>query len=200
MNEHRTGPVRSAAAREAILDATARLFQGQGYDRLTVEGIAKEAGVGKQTIYRWWPSRGALIAECLIDGRLFPLDFAVPDTGDLMEDVGMWVRRVLSILDAPNGGALLRSLVAAAAEDAGVGEHLSESLGVERYLSERLMIGIRDGQLPQDAPVEQLGQAILGTIIVQALGRIRGHTSPIDQLVRFLLAPAETPGSTRLSP
>lgn len=186
VNEHRSGPVRSTAAREAILDATARLFHNQGYDRLTIEGIAKEAGVGKQTIYRWWPSRGALIGECLAEGRLVPVDFVVPDTGDLTADVETWLGSVLAILDAPEGGALLRSLVAAATEDAGVGAHLSASLGVERYLGERLRGGIRDGQLAPDAPVQQIGRAILGAIIVESLGREEHDPSGILTLVRFL--------------
>src|SRR6478736_9695154 len=108
MNDHRAGPVRSAAAREAILDATARLFHNQGYDRLTIEGIAKEAGVGKQTIYRWWNSRGALIGECLTDGRLFPLDLEAPTTDNLVADVEEWTSRVLSILASHNGESLLR--------------------------------------------------------------------------------------------
>ncbi len=129
VNEHRSGPVRSTAAREAILDATARLFHNQGYDRLTIEGIAKEAKVGKQTIYRWWPSRGALIGECLAEGRLIPVDFVVPDTGDLSADVETWLRSVLSILEKPQGGVLLRSLVAAATEDASVGAHLGRASG-----------------------------------------------------------------------
>lgn len=180
--------MRSTAAREAILDATARLFHNQGYDRLTIEGIAKEAGVGKQTIYRWWPSRGALIGECLVEGRLIPIDFVVPDTGDLADDVETWLRSVLSILEAPEGGALLRSLVAAATEDAGVGAHLGESLGVEKYLAERIRGGIRDGQLAPDAPVEQLGRAILGAIIVESLVRDEHDTDAIVRLTRFLFS------------
>lgn len=181
--------MRSTAAREAILDATAQLFHNKGYDRLTIEGIAKQAGVGKQTIYRWWPSRGALIGECLAEGRLIPVDFVVPDTGDLVADVETWLRSVLSILDAPEGGALLRSLVAAATEDAGVGAHLGESLGVEKYLSERLRGGIRDQQLSPDAPVEQLGRAILGAIIVESLGREEHDAGSVVALIRFLLRP-----------
>ena len=180
--------MRSTAAREAILDATARLFHNQGYDRLTIEGLAKEAGVGKQTIYRWWPSRGALIGECLVEGRLIPVDFVVPDTGDLADDVETWLRSVLSILEAPEGGALLRSLVAAATEDAGVGAHLGESLGVEKYLAERIRGGIRDGQLAPDAPVEQLGRAILGAIIVESLVRDEHDTDAIVRLTRFLFS------------
>jgi len=189
VNEHRTGPVRSAAAREAILAATARLFQRHGYDHLTIEGIAKEAGVGKQTIYRWWPSRGALIADCLVDGRLFSVNFVVPDTGDLLRDVEEWLNSMLAIVDTPDGAAIMRSLVAAAADDTGVGNHLSVSLGVDRELADRLAVGIRDGQLPEGTPVEVLGQAILGAMIMQALGRKNEQTMPMQSLVRFLLRP-----------
>ena len=188
MSEHRAGPVRSAAAREAILAATATIFQREGYDHLTIEGIAKEAGVGKQTIYRWWRSRGALIAECLTDGRLIRLDLEAPSTGDLVADVEEWTSRVLSILESHNGESLLRSLVAAAAEDAEVGDHLSDSLGVELQLTQRLRIGIRDGQLPQDAPVDQLGQAILGAIVLQVLARRSDYGDPLRRLIRFILA------------
>lgn len=188
VNEHRSGPVRSLIAREAILDATARLFHNHGYDRLTIEGIAKEAGVGKQTIYRWWPSRGALIAECLVEGRLIAVDFGVPDTGDLLADVESWLRTVLALLDEPRGGVLLRSLVAAATEDLAVGEHLGESLGVEKHLGSRLRTGVRAGQLSEDAPVDQLGHAILGAIIVESLGHRDGAPRGVLELVRYLFA------------
>lgn len=191
MNEHRAGPVRSAAAREAILDATARLFHSVGYENLTIEGIAREAGVGKQTIYRWWRSRGALIAECLTDGRLFPLEFDVPDTGDVLADVEGWLDVILSVLEAPNGIALMRSLLAAAAEDREVGDHLGASLGVNRFLAERLSVAVRDGQLAADAPVDQLGDAILGAIIFSSLGSDTAATAQgARDLVRYLLRPA----------
>jgi len=185
-NVHRAGPVRSAAARDAILDATARLFRSEGFEHLTIEGIAREAGVGKQTIYRWWPTRGSLIAECLTDGRLMPLEFEAPYTGDLVADVQSWLGTVLSLLQAPNGATLLRSLVAASAEDSDVGRHLSEGLGVERHLAERLALGIRDGQLPAGAPVDQLGDAILGAIIVHAIGA-RTDLASLLRLVAFML-------------
>src|SRR5688500_4085587 len=113
MNEHRAGPVRIAAAREAILAATAKMYQEAGYEQHASEGIAKEAGVGKQTIDRGWRSRSALIAECLTDGRLFRLDLAAPYTGDLVADVEEWTTRVIAILESHNGESLLRSLVAA---------------------------------------------------------------------------------------
>ncbi|SDS96734.1 TetR/AcrR family transcriptional regulator [Microterricola viridarii] len=190
MNQHRNGPVRSAAAREAVLAATTRLFHEQGYDKLTIEGIAREAGVGKQTIYRWWSSRGAVIADCLAEGRLFPVEFEVPDSGQLLPDIEHWLSTVLAVLDARNGGELVRSLVAAAAEDPAVGTSLSERLGVERSLAARLERAVHDGQLPANAPIDQIGESILGAIIVRALSRQSDSGEPLRRLVRFLFAPS----------
>ncbi|NQX26103.1 TetR/AcrR family transcriptional regulator [Microbacteriaceae bacterium VKM Ac-2854] len=187
MNEPRRGRVRSEAAREAILTATTRIVHAHGYDHLTIEGVAKEAGVAKQTIYRWWASRGALIADCLIEGRLLSVDVEVPHTGDLETDIAEWLTTVIAILDAPSGGPLVRSLVAAAAEDENVGERLSAAFGVEGYLAERLSRAIDDGQLDADVPVDQLGQAILGTIIIQTLSRRPVSAAELMLLVHFVL-------------
>ncbi len=90
-----------------------------------------------------------------------------------------------------------RSLVAAAADDADVGVHLSESLGVEQHLSERLRGGIRDGQLPAGAPVAQIGRAILGAIIVESLGREARDPDGVVDLVRYLPRPLSVEGASR---
>ena len=84
---HRQGPVSSEAARVAVLQATSKLFAERGYERLTMEGVASEAGVSKQTIYRWWPSKGAVIAECLLEGNLFTQPLRLPDTGDVRREI-----------------------------------------------------------------------------------------------------------------
>ena len=56
MIKRRIGPLRNERTHQEILEATAQLFALDGYDKLTIEGIAQEARVGKQTIYRWWKS------------------------------------------------------------------------------------------------------------------------------------------------
>ena len=89
--ERRRGAARSEPARVAILTATAKLFAEQGYDHLTMEGIAAEARVGKQTIYRWWRSKSALIADCLIAGLLIPEWLTPANTGSERADLTAWL-------------------------------------------------------------------------------------------------------------
>jgi AcrR family transcriptional regulator len=56
---------RSARAHQAILTATTEMLTEVGYGALTIEGIAARAGVGKTTVYRWWPTKGALVIEAI---------------------------------------------------------------------------------------------------------------------------------------
>jgi AcrR family transcriptional regulator len=59
------GRPRSESARRAILDAATLLAVRDGYTAVTIKGIADAAGVGRQTVYRWWPTRGAVLLEVL---------------------------------------------------------------------------------------------------------------------------------------
>lgn len=138
MAESRGGRVRSETARRSILDATRTLLAEQGYDRLTIDGIVAEAGVGKQTVYRWWPSKSAIVAECF-GGDLF-VDASVPDTGDLRADLGAWLEALARYGSEPANSGLLRGLIAAAADSTDVADRLYAQLtaGVETSLTRRL--------------------------------------------------------------
>jgi len=62
----RAGRPRSAAARDAALKAAAALLAEGGLAKLTMDGIAARAGIGKRTIYRWWPTKGAVAVEAFL--------------------------------------------------------------------------------------------------------------------------------------
>src|SRR6478672_6817511 len=62
-----TGRRRNEAARQAVLDAALRLLVESKGAPITVEAVARAAGVGKQTLYRWWPSKGAVLLDALTD-------------------------------------------------------------------------------------------------------------------------------------
>jgi len=190
MAEHREGPVRSEAARAAILQATVRLVQDRGYDRLTIEGIAAEAGVGKQTIYRWWPSRAALVADCLLGGLLLRDRFELPNTGNLRDDLVAWVSSIFELLGKPQGEMLMRSLIAAATENVDVGLRLYESLGTDSSLTGRLQSAIDASELRPDAPLDEMREALVGAVILRALSRLPAGEGVAERLVDVVLGSA----------
>lgn len=63
--ERRPGRPRSQAAHDAVVEATLALLRESGLRELTIEAIARRSGVGKPTIYRWWPSKNAVAVEAV---------------------------------------------------------------------------------------------------------------------------------------
>src|ERR1700722_10186319 len=104
------GRPRSETARRAVLLAALEIVGESGYPALTMEGIARRAAVSKQTVYRWWPSKAAVVLDALNEGaaEIAP----APDAGDLAEDLRAFLRR--SVLGARGRTAQL--LVALMAE------------------------------------------------------------------------------------
>src|SRR3954451_4883221 len=79
------GRPRSETARAAILQAAAAELQERGFAATTVDAIAARAGVGKQTVYRWWPSKPDVVLEAILE--LAAERVAVPDEGSLHADL-----------------------------------------------------------------------------------------------------------------
>ena len=76
---------RSARCHRAIVDATKELLDEQGYAATSIDQIARRAGVGKQTIYRWWPNKAAVVLEAHAEQAAERNP--IPDTGDLRGDL-----------------------------------------------------------------------------------------------------------------
>ncbi len=103
---------RSEKSRTAIVTATRELLLERGFDGLTIEAVAARAGVGKQTIYRWWPSRPALVADVMLEDADKILA-SVDHTDDLAADLVGWVRKLAATLTTERGSAMLRTLTVA---------------------------------------------------------------------------------------
>lgn len=209
MTAGRRGATRSQAARAAILAATSSLIERLGYDRVTMEGIASEAGVGKQTIYRWWPSKSAVVAECLIEGALLPETYAPHDTGDIVADLTEWLQRVFDFIAAPGHETMLRSLIAAAVDNPEIGEHLTGRLGASPdVLAERLRTAAAARQLRPGTSVERLTDMFMGIVLSRVLLRTPADPDDARAFVELALtgaaphrsAPAPPRSSTARQP
>lgn len=107
-------PGKGPRAAEAIFDATLRLLAERGYSGLTIEAVAQESGVNKTTIYRWWPSKAALLRAALLRARV--LEIEIPDSGTLRGDLIALAEQVIDLVT----GVRTRSVVRAVTSGSGL--------------------------------------------------------------------------------
>ena len=125
----RRGRPRSETARRAILAAALELAAERDAERVTMDAIARRARVSKETLYRWWRSKGEVLLEALAQRGEEAIP--VPDTGSLAGDLGRFMRSTAAALDRPTR-RLLRTLAAQAAADPAFAEQTRE-----RFLARR---------------------------------------------------------------
>ncbi|WP_218025247.1 TetR/AcrR family transcriptional regulator [Nocardia jejuensis] len=105
-------PGRGEKVRTAVLAATLDELGAHGYAALTVDNVARRAGVHKTTVYRRWPDRDGLIADALSDS--VDSEISIPDTGSIETDLRALARTLVVWIDSPSG----RAILAAALSDA----------------------------------------------------------------------------------
>lgn len=144
------GRRRASEVRSEVLAATGNLLFGEGMQAVTFERIAKEAGASKTTLYKWWPSPGALAAEAFFDQSAPILEF--PDTGDLHADLVTQLTAFVALLANERTGRPISELVGAAQLDPALADawirtyaHPRRDLALERLRSAQ-----RAGQLSAD--------------------------------------------------
>lgn len=153
---------RSEQSRRAILDAAQELCTEVGYDRLRIEAIARRAGTGKQTIYRWWSSKGDLLLDAVLHGT--GASDVFPDTGDLVDDMGTQMLSVMRVMSSEALGATFWAVLAAAHDDPELGARFRTTFIDRRrqLAADRLRRGVQDGQLASDTDVPLLIDQLYG--------------------------------------
>lgn len=190
------GRPRSEQARRAILRSTLRLLQHTGYTDLTMEAIAGDANVGKATVYRWWPNKGALIVDAFAASAIDELHF--PDTGSVLGDVRAQMGQWVDILRSRRG-RLVAALVAAGQSDPELLEAFRERfLWPRRQEAYRtLRRGIQRGELPRNTDLDAVLDTMYGAIYMRFLIRHDELSERyLDQVCSTVLSGAAQSGST----
>jgi AcrR family transcriptional regulator len=165
-----TGRRRNDAAREAILDATFDLMYTGEADNITIDAIAHAAGVGRQTIYRWWPSKGAVAAEAMV--RQARAIVRARDTGSLREDLIAFLADSFAGLEDERLRNALRQLITAAQHDGHAAAAVADFTAARRAaLRELLERGQARGELSPGADLAMLVDMAYGVLWYRVLIR-----------------------------
>ncbi|MFI6697049.1 TetR/AcrR family transcriptional regulator [Streptomyces sp. NPDC050433] len=188
---------RSEKSRRAIYAAALSLVGEVGYAKTTIEGIAARAGVGKQTIYRWWPSKAAVLLEAFLDlgeqaaeAAGGDSSYEIPDTGDLAADLKLVLRATVDELNDPTFEAPTRALAAEGIVDAAIGAQYAEKLlepQAALYVR-RLRAAQRAGAVRDDIDPRTAMELLTGPIVHRWLLRTLPLTHAYaDSLVDYAL-------------
>ena len=184
------GRPRSEASRQAILTAALSLATETGYAGLTIEGVAARAGVGKQTIYRWWPSK----ADVLLEAGAAEADLQVPvtDHGSYRADLQAFLKASYAMGNQnPEYVGLLRALMAEAQLDPEFGLRFRAAFLERRREALAVITGrARDrGDLPGRPDPETVADVVFGTIWYRILATTRPFDVVLEEDLLDLLAP-----------
>jgi AcrR family transcriptional regulator len=156
--------------RADVLDAVARMLHTEDLDAVTFERIARDSGVSKTTLYKWWPSAGALALDAYFHSVAETLAF--PDTGDIRADVAVQLTHFVELMTRTRAGGLLRQMIGRAQFDAELAAEYRRryssgrrALAVERFARAQEAGQIR-GDVDLQALVDQLWGAVYHRLLI----------------------------------
>jgi AcrR family transcriptional regulator len=132
METPRRGRPRDRALDERILTATRAALDSQGYAGVSMDAVAREAGVGKQTVYRRWARKPLLVFDAVFGGAE-TVAVALPDRGSLAADLAEVTAIQASVYRTPGMRELVRGLLADCLAEPGLRAELAA-----RFLRPRL--------------------------------------------------------------
>jgi len=178
---------RDQNARLAVLHAADDLLVERGFGGVTVEGIAARAGVAKQTIYRWWPSKVDILLDTLIEDADRAL--AIPDAGSAVESARRYLRSLARFVSKDPAGKVLLALIGQAQHDQAMAVTFHQRYLDPQRQRERAMLqrGLDSGELASGLDVDAALDALLGPILYRALTGAPIPRPFIDRLIADVL-------------
>lgn len=155
---------RSERSRRATLDAALELCTEKGYGRVSIEAIAARAGVSKKTIYRWWPSKSAVMLEAFTEALVGTTPFV--DTGDIAADLRSNVLGAVNLLSTPPFGPAYAGILSEVHHDDALADIVRTQLVEPRFgeAVARLRRAQEQGQIPAGADLPLAVEMLYGPV------------------------------------
>jgi len=175
----------AAEVRADALAAVGRILAEEGSSELTFERVARESGVSKTTLYKWWKTPGTLA----LDGYFQAVEeaLAFPDTGDVRRDLTAQLTAFAHVMTATTGGRVLLELIGQSQADAELAAAYRERYSAARraLAVNRLEIARTAGQLSPRADAQAIVDQLWGAIY----HRLLIPDEPVtEEFVRALIA------------
>lgn len=187
-NSGKAGRPRSEETHQAILEAALDILRESGYKAVTIEAIAARAKVGKQTIYRWWPSKAAIVLEAGVAKAAS--EVPAPQYDALRENLREFLERTFSSVNEWSQ-PVMTGLMAEAQLDSVFANQFREIFIKARRssLAQILKQGIASGELPIETDLDFLMDVLFGVLWYRMLLQQK----PLDQhLIEQLLQLVES--------
>jgi AcrR family transcriptional regulator len=158
---------RGQKVRQAVLSATLLELADRGYAALSIEDVARRAGVNKTTVYRRWGDRQSLVIDTLTDEMAV---VTAPDTGSIEGDLRSWALSLIQALVSPVGQAMVNTMLIGGADIPEVAEAKRRFFDDRLHRAQPMIVrAIQRGELPHDTDPIQLLKTVIAPIYLQLL-------------------------------
>jgi AcrR family transcriptional regulator len=198
--EKKRGRPRSRQTNKAILKAAAEIVIASGLAEMTIEGVAERAGVGKASIYRRWPSKGALAFEAVVDSILTAEP--TPDTGTLERDLARVAESWVRLANIRRAGRTLAHFIAEVQSDEDLAVAWRERF-VDRIRRERRPIidrAIARGEIPAGSDPDLIMDLLYGPLYHRYLNGHLPLNESFARAVARMVAAAALGGAAASDP
>jgi len=182
------GRPRSEESRQSILRSTLKLLkQPGGFPELSIEAVAADANVGKTTVYRWWPTKAALVADAFSASADEELRF--PNTGSVYTDISLQMRGLIRIFRSQRG-KVVAALLAGGQSDPELLEAYRDRFlwPRRRQAYQTLQRGVDRGELPVGCDFDLILDSLYGPILMRFLIRhVKLEESFADEICGLVL-------------
>lgn len=192
------GRKRSESSRIAILDATLSLLDTHSLQQITIESIAKEAGVGKATIYRWWPSKVSVVIDAFVQNHI--VQTPMPKGSSCREAITVHIHRMVQQYGG-RGGRLVAQILAEGQSDPDVLREFRERFfyGRRAMVREVLEEGRRNGEFRTDMDPEFLMDMVYSPVYFRLImGHLPLNQKFADELAASTMAFLGAPAPARI--
>jgi len=170
MEPRKPGRPRSDEARRAILDSTFALLNEVGFNELSMEGIAAQAGVSKATVYRWWPNKAVLVIDAFL--RAVEPELHFTHSEPTLQSIRAQMTRLVNMFVGPLGRTIAAVIGAGQSEPEMLEAFREHWLAVRRLEARELVRNAQAaGEIRPDIPPDTILDMLYGALYFRLLVR-----------------------------